>query len=161
MTEPILEPSYWKERIEKAQETHHSVFLCGINRWNNICKEHRAILHRTIGPSDSVLDAGCAYGRLLDLMPRAWHGDYHGIDLSPDFIEKAKRSYPEREFTVGDLRDLSRFSDKQFKWGILVSIRPMVKRNLGNDEWSKMESELTRVCENLLYLEYDEESPIN
>lgn len=166
MSEPISDPAYWRGRLEASHPDtiHTAVFRCPLERWKAIEESHRRILATTIGPNDSVLDAGCGWGRLLDLMPPEWSGYYLGVDLSSDFIEKAKPRavHHHREFVVADLRELRDFLECKgsregggFDWAVLVSIRPMVKRNLGDAEWTKMEVELRRVARRLLYLEYD------
>lgn len=155
MTEPILDPDYWKQRLKQAREPHQAIFRCPLDRWLRIEDRHREILGYLISPRDSILDAGCGWGRLLTLLPGDWDGRYLGVDLSPDFIAKAQGAYPKKEFIVGDLRALE-FPDR-FDWAILISIRPMVKRNLGDGIWEQMEVELKRVARRLLYLEYDED----
>lgn len=167
MSEPILSTDYWRRRLEAAQAAgvlHHSVFRCPLERWQRIEARHRDILARLIGPTDSVLDAGCGYGRLLDLMPPSWGGCYLGVDLSPDLIREAQfrwAGYQNHEmalFYQGDLRDLSPIVDvslARFAWAILISVRPMVIRNCGEEVWQQMEAELRRVAKKLLYLEYD------
>src|SRR5688572_5696278 len=108
MTQPILDPQYWKERLEQAQRghLHHAVFRCPLDRWQRIEARHSEILARLIGPTDSVLDAGCGYGRLLDLLPATWRGGYLGVDLSPDLIRLAECRLPERRH--GDKEPISR-----------------------------------------------------
>ncbi len=173
MTEPILDPLYWKRRLEQAKrsELHHAVFKCPLERWKAIEAKHREILAQHIQPEDTILDAGCGYGRLLDLLPGNWNGHYQGFDLSCDLVAEATRKYggfgsdkphPGKTvmWRVGDLRNLSSyFNPGVFDWAILISIRPMIKRNLGNEVWAQMETELRRVASKLLYLEYDENDP--
>lgn len=158
MTEPINDPTYWKQRLATAQERHHSVFKCDKERWLRIEAKHRQILAETLHPEQTILDAGCGYGRLLDLLPRDWRGYYFGVDLSPDFIDLARREHPRNHFRVADLRMVP-VPSGTFDWAVLISIRPMVRRNLGDDEWTKMEIELKRVANRLLFLEYDENDP--
>lgn len=159
MTEAILDPNYWRERMLRATggNMHHAIFRCSYERWRRIEEKHREILARTIGEDDSVLDCGCGWGRLLDLMPDQWDGAYLGIDLSPDFVAKAERDHPEKggQFLEADLRRLPSLY-QEFDWAILVSIRPMVRRNCGDEVWAEMEGEIRRVARKLLYLEYDE-----
>lgn len=155
MAEPINDPAYWKQRLITAQERHHSIFRCDRERWLRVEAKHREILAKIVHPEWSVLDAGCGYGRLLTLMPADWRGFYQGIDLSPDFVELARREHPRNAFRVADLRQIP-FLSGTFNIAVLISIRPMVKRNLGDSEWEKMEKELKRVARNLLFLEYDE-----
>lgn len=160
MSELISDPRYWARRLREANrrgEIHHAVFKCPLDRWRRIEAKHREILSRLIGPNDSVLDCGCGWGRLLNLMPKEWVGPYWGVDLSPDFIKLAQEEHV-RLFTVCDLRDLSKHAPggSKYDWAVLISVRPMVIRNLGAEEWAKMESEIRRVAKKLLYLEYDE-----
>lgn len=156
--ELIASPAYWQRRIREAPADafHHSIFKCNTDQWRRIEEKHREILANLITPTDSILDAGCGYGRLLTLMPPTWTGTYYGVDLSPDFIDLARDRYPTRSFFVGDLRALGFLPIvNRCEWAVLISIRPMVKRNLGDDVWAEMEEELRRVARKLLYLEYD------
>ena len=157
MPEPILDPRYWRKRLDTAGEEHHAVFKCPLDRWRRIEEKHRRILATTILDHHSVLDAGCGWGRLLSLMPSTWDGTYVGVDLSTDFITKAAGRYPGRMFMVADLRQLPLGVIQIFDWAVLVSVRPMVKRNIGESQWDIMEKGLRAVANRLLYLEYDED----
>jgi Methyltransferase domain len=156
MPEMIADPGYWSQRLEQALkgDLHTAVFRCPLDRWLRIEAKHREILERTVKPLDSILDCGCGWGRLLKLMPVNWWGRYLGVDLAPAFVKLAQELYPNREFEVGSLTHLP-FPDI-FDLAILISIRPMVKRNLGEEEWDKMEVEIRKHARKLLYLEYDE-----
>lgn len=168
MTEPILDPDYWKVRLRKAAEPHHAIFKCPLPLWQQIEAKHREILARTIGSMDSVLDAGCGWGRLVDMMPKTWHGRYYGVDLSPDFIRMAKVKYdevrddlglPRYWFGEGNLLNLEEFKWSGIQWGILISMRPMVIRNCGDETWYHMRMQLRKVVRKLLFLEYDPTCP--
>lgn len=154
--EPILSTDYWKDRlaVQGRNERHKAIFITPKENWDAIAEKHRTILAQHVHPEHSVLDAGCAWGRLLDLMPTDWRGFYLGVDLSPDFVDLAKQEHPERPFLVGDLRGLP-LTDDMFDLAVLISIRPMVRRNLDEETWEVMRAELRRVCRRLLYLEYD------
>ena len=158
MSEDISNPLYWKRRLQRSpkDEIHHSIFICNGDRWRRIEDKHREILAKVIGPTDSVLDAGCGYGRLLTLMPPGWDGRYLGIDISPDFVEMARELHPNYNFIVGDLRNIG---VQGFDWAVMISIRPMVRRNMGGEVWDAMEKEIRRSAKKLLFLEYDEENP--
>ena len=168
MTEPILDPSYWEQRLRTAAELHHSVFRCPLDRWLRIEAKHREILAKLIKPDAALLDAGCGYGRLLTLLPTDWRGPYLGVDLSPALIAKARELHPRRalnHFVVGDLRNLRLTSVVpagdylgMYRWdyAVLISVRPMVRRNCGDEIWAAMEREIRRVAKKLLFLKYDE-----
>jgi SAM-dependent methyltransferase len=153
----ILRPQYWAERLREApmHALHHAIFKCPLDVWDRIEARHREILKECIEPCQSVLDAGCAYGRLVRMLPEGWDGGYLGIDLSPDFIKLAKRLHPNYNFRVGDIRDTGEPSDS-FDWAVLISIRPMIIRHLGEPQWRKVEVEMKRVAAKVLLLEYDE-----
>lgn len=156
--ERISEPSYWRERLRQARTSghlHEAIFRCSADAWRRIEEKHRLILAERIGQNDSVLDCGCGWGRLLDLMPRGWGGAYLGIDLSVDFVDEARLRH-ERPFVVADLRDLEGHHLPQFDWAVLISMRPMIRRNLGGEEWDRCEAEVRKHAKRLLYLEYDE-----
>jgi len=163
MSEAICDPRYWARRLREAphDQPHHAIFKCPRDRWERIEAKHREILAATIHPAASVLDAGCGWGRLLTLMPNNWFGDYLGLDLSPSFIEQARRFHRHRHFYVADLRKyLPNPSDgPRWTWGVLISIRPMIRRHLGGEAWEEIERNLRGHCSKLLYLEYDEDDP--
>lgn len=166
--EPIFDPEYWYKRLANSSpaDMHHAVFRCPRDRWERIANKHRHILLGRVGPRESLLDAGCGWGRLLDLLPSSWNGYYCGIDLCPDFAGIARQRYPQHAFICGDLRGVEplwfsrcREGYDEFDWCILVSIRPMIKRHCGEEVWDKIERRLRSVSKRLLYLEYDENDP--
>jgi cyclopropane fatty-acyl-phospholipid synthase-like methyltransferase len=157
LTEPILDPEYWRLRLVRSEEPHHTVFKCSSDKWKMICDKHKEILENTIRPKDSILDAGCGWGRLIELLPHWWIGDYLGIDISPDLIEKARVDYPRREFIVGNLTDSIQLVDGEFDWVIMISMRPMIIRNLGQAYWDLINTKLKCFSDRILFLEYDEE----
>lgn len=147
--------------MAKKGDLHHAVFKCPLDRWQRIEARHREILAKWIGPRDRILDCGCGYGRLLDLMPTTWEGIYRGVDLSPDFIDLATVTRPGRSFVVGDLHDLYRahhglWYGPFFDWAILISVRPMIVRNCPEGYWDRCLSNIKDCAKRLLYLEYDE-----
>lgn len=92
-------------------------------------------------------------------MPKEWVGAYCGVDISPDFIAIANKREERRLFIVGDLLTLSDSlgnpTSTQYDWAILISIRPMVRRNMGDEVWERMEAQIRQHARKLLYLEYD------
>lgn len=155
VTRPIFSSEFWSERLRTAREPHHAVFVCGRAHWDAIAAKHAEILARHVRPADAILDAACGWGRMLDLMPADWHGPYLGVDLSPDFVERARAEHPDRMFVIADLRDVPSIPDGTYEWAIGISFRGMVIREAGAAEWGKIEGELRRVAKRLLILEYD------
>lgn len=160
MSELISDPRYWARRLRDAKkgDLHHAIFQCPKDRWLAIEAKHRQILAKQVREKDFVLDAGCGWGRLLTLMPDHWAGHYIGIDLSPDFIKMAKAGYahePRFGFSVWDLRQLDTLDMVHFDLAVMISIRPMIKRHLGEEVWAGIEGQLRKRATRLLYLEYD------
>jgi SAM-dependent methyltransferase len=160
VAEPVFDPDYWRVRLARSidrEQAHHAVFEVSEERWRKIAAKHRDILRGKILPSDSILDAGCGWGRLLSLLPKEWKGEYVGVDLSPDFIRVATAAHPSRHFLVGDLREPLGVGGS-FSWAILISIRQMVIANVGGEAWAEIEANLRAVARRLLVLEYDSDA---
>ncbi len=153
MGKPINDLNFWKKRIDSAPKEYHSVYITSEKDWERIFEAHKKIISEHIKPTESVLDAGCGYGRMAPLF-----SDYRGVDFSPDFIERARDKFPENNFYVADLKALA-FQDDSFDWAICVSIKTMVIANLGEEEWNKMLKELKRVAKKVLVLEYEDPEP--
>lgn len=66
------------------------------------------IITSHIQPQDTILDAGCAHGRLVPTLLA--HGiqkeNYVGIDISENLIAKAQITFPDMQFDVGDVCNL-------------------------------------------------------
>ncbi len=161
---PIYDPAFWKKRLDDAianDRLHYAVFATDHETWAAIGERHRELLEEHIRPYDSILDAGCSWGRMLDLFPEDWQGSYLGIDISPDFIAKAQVDHPDREFAVMDLRSLPEVQDQSrlFDWGLVVSVRFVIAGHSGQDVWNAIEASLLKRCRRILYLEYDINDP--
>lgn len=151
MSQPVDKEWFWRQRLERAKREeylHHSVYLAHPTKWEEICAAHETIIRRECA-GQSVLDAGCGYGR----MSQWCTGQYFGVDFSPDFIDEAKRLYPGRQFEVGDLANLP-FANAIFDVAVCISIKHMIVVNLGTEAWEVMERELLRVARRVLLLEY-------
>ena len=58
-----------------------------------------------------VLELGCGAGRITGYLG-ARGGEVLGIDISQDMVDYCRRRYPELEFRLGDLSDLSSLPDR-------------------------------------------------
>ena len=149
---PVDNTEFWKNRIAGAPQDENfyvSVFNTSQDVWINILNEHMKIINELIDTKkDMVLDAGCGYGRMAP-----YFDNYVGLDFSPDFIDIAKHNYKDKDFMVGNLKDLP-FKDNHFDWSFCISMKRMIVDCTGKEEWNLMETELKRVSKKVLILEY-------
>ena len=171
MPELILDPRYWSKRYRDApkDQLHHAIFKCPLDKWLRIEEKHKQLLSQTVGHTQSVLDVGCGYGRLLNLLGPAYTGKYVGVDLCHEFIDVATDRYEHRThptyFLHGDILDVrflpTKFVAEQpenkFDWAILISVRPMLIRHCGQEYWDRVEQHLRTIAHKMLFLEYDED----
>jgi SAM-dependent methyltransferase len=77
--------------------------------------------HIRAKPGDKVIDIGCGPARVLQSLPAV---KYFGLDINPDYIAFARRTYGDKgTFVVGDTRSLrgdSRFKDADIVIAIAV-----------------------------------------
>ena len=154
--QPVMDPAFWRKRLEEGGP-RSAVFHCTDAEWERHEKRHRAILDRVIGPSESVLDLGCGYGRLIDLMPPRWQGPYLGVDLSPDLIKVASEKYPDRAFCVANIAkpEFWRSCAGDFDWVIAVSLKYTIIGNCGLETWNFIYRHIVNLSWNTLFLEFD------
>lgn len=104
--------SYWLER----GETYEADFQDGPEY-----AEQEEIIAEILGPLEfeSVLDAGCGFGRIGQVIEAVHPGaSYTGLDLSPDQIASARRRLPGGRFIVSPLADF--IPDRT--WDLVVAV---------------------------------------
>lgn len=157
LSDAIDSSDFWRKRIYKAAisgDLHRAVYDIDPDIWTAINDAHRIVLHRHIASGSSVLDAGCGYGILSELLPRGV--TYTGIDVSPDLVELGRVKYGVNIGT-GDLR-ATQFPARAFDWAVCRGVEGMVIASQGEAVWRTMEKELLRVADRLLILSYGEPS---
>jgi trans-aconitate 2-methyltransferase len=51
-----------------------------------------------------IIDLGCGAGNSTEVLAERWpDGDVTGLDSSPEMIDAARRTYPQRQWVVGDI----------------------------------------------------------
>lgn len=156
--QPVSSPEYWRERIGKAlrrEEIHRAVYETTKEDWDKIENHQRRILSETIREHDSILDIGCSWGRLIPLMPKYWKGKYTGIDISPDFIEMGRLTYPEHIFICNNILTHGWMPHERYDWGIFCSIEGTISKHIGVEVWAEIKASVSKVCQRLLFLDYD------
>ncbi len=155
MSKPyVMTSGYWSERIERCGGDLQRAMFSGSP--DEFAEHHRRqmlqVQQARIGMRESVIDVGCGYGRLLNLMPEKWSGDYLGVDVADKFIQLSKIMYPNRQFTLYDGVTLP-VRDKQFRWAVSVWVKTMIVRECGEDAWTPIEAEMRRVAMNVLIID--------
>jgi len=90
------ESSHWLDRISIADKVSNIIRM------------------KSKSEGISLLDVGCAQGREVGELKKLGFTPY-GIDINPEFIKSASKSYPDCKFFVGDLLDLPKpFSYSSF-----------------------------------------------
>src|SRR5678815_4432312 len=92
---PIDEPEFWRERLDRARSIHEdtihtAIYDVSLEEWNRVQSIHAKILPRLLRDHKypRVLDCGCGYGALVDILPMDIH--YVGVDLSLDLLHEAR-----------------------------------------------------------------------
>lgn len=164
----VLDPLFWKERVDnltKKDDIHKSVYDVTKYTWEKIELEHSEILE-TILPVRyypdgniepyKILDCGCGYGALLDVLPN--HVDYTGVDISPDLINLANTRYPNNKFIRYDIRYLTALYDQylSFDYCIARSMEGMIIENIGMHNWMMMLRQMLKMAPYVVLLNYSE-----
>ncbi|MGL6095390.1 MAG: class I SAM-dependent methyltransferase [Fimbriiglobus sp.] len=157
----VLDPEYWRGKVTDAAargESHRAVYTGTADAMADIDRRHREFVSR-IGDFDSVLDVGCGYGRLLDLLGPRFKGRYFGIDLSPDLVAMARVRWPDRarNFMAADVRSpevrkhLGEITlTKCFQFGVVLWVKDMVVREVGRPAWDEIQTAVEPFCVELL-----------
>jgi len=154
---PVCDPKFWGRRIlssrESGREMHTAIYDIDPETWSEIQRQTRNALLVHVKPGDRVLDAGCGYGALADCLQSS--AEYVGVDSSPDMIDLARLTHPDRSFMVADLTDLATIKDGYFNWAVLRSVRDMIQDNAGEDVWDRIDKEVRRVARRVMIIEYE------
>lgn len=147
----VFSDDYWKRRLERAKSRgllHETVYIVGFDRWIEYTqKELVPLFAKVVKPDDSVLDAGCGFGLLLDMVPTEWRGPYLGVDISESLLEEARTLHPGREFRQHDLR---KPLQGRFDLGVLMCMRNMLR---GAGAWDEVFSSVMSVCDSVVVID--------
>lgn len=101
------------------------------NNYNNIASDFDQTRKKPLWPSlvaaagqvgsgDSVLDAACGNGRLLEAFKNKEIA-YLGLDSSVELIKLAANNYPNHIFQVDDLLSLEKAKNENFDWVFCIA----------------------------------------
>lgn len=158
-TLPVNTPEFWHKRLLEAHASGRglptAIYDTDPDNWQYIQNQTAGYLQRYLLPGTRVVDVGCGYGAIYDLLPNKIK--YVGLDISPDLIEIARIRYPKGDFRVFDVMTLNE-SDKKlvdkFDYCIARSIEAMVISNLGFDVWQVMLEKMLMLAPIVMLIEY-------
>lgn len=149
----VTNSTFWRERLDRCGGDLQRAMMEGSSdQFAAVHRDQMLRLHRAdIQPTDSVLDVGCGYGRLLTMMPTYWKGPYCGVDVSPDLIAVARILYPGRRFVVGDCTRLDE-ADGVFDVAVAVWLKTMLCENGLAETWERVHAEMHRVARRVVVI---------
>lgn len=147
----VVTSAYWRDRVRKCGgDLQRAIFEGDADAFGRRhAEDMRAIKAAGIKPTDSILDVGCGYGRLLSLLPGDWRGAYTGIDVSEELVELARILHggrPGVRFVCLDASPRLPYRDNEFDVAVSVWFRSMILREVGEEYWSRVDREMRRVA---------------
>lgn len=120
--------------------------------------EHRRLLkeHFPVAP-ESVLDCGCGTGIFASCFPES---AYVGIDISRDYIARARQQHPKHRFRVMDATDLQ-FPDESFEAVIISGVVHHMETSLATGMLSEIGRLLKPAGKLLMWEDVATRSPWN
>lgn len=159
MSLSVTDPAFWADRVHRCGGDLQRAMYDGsagdfahIHRQQQITVQSKSRIRDT----DSILDVGCGYGRLLTMLPATWVGRYVGIDISPEFVALARIFNPGRAFLVGDAKnaravleaagELPTDPNVRIDVAVCVWVRRMLVDNGKVWQWEAIRDSLRRVA---------------
>lgn len=115
------------ERVREAYAARSDEYAVAFGRVEAADERDRALIASwAAGLSGRVIDAGCGPGHWTDRL-RLLGVDVEGIDLVPEFVRIARRSFPGSTYRVGSLRTIDAPSGSLggiLAWYSLIHVPP-------------------------------------
>ena len=161
VSEPTtIDLDFWHRRIKRAREhgnpdpVRAGCYDMSLEHTKIFRDRTRDLLLTHLKPGDKMLDVGCGFGSLVEcLSPGAV---YLGIDLVPEFIEEARKTYgsiPDVSFDVVDVSSpaaLTRFPTGSFDIAVGRWVDATIGGSLPSGVWVAVITELLRIAGKLL-----------
>lgn len=155
MNEPVIDPAFWRDRMYSAfvsGERHRTIFKGSREQFEEVERVQQCALS-PIRPGHSILDVGCGYGRLLEMLAKQrWRGQYVGYDSSPDLIEIARKWWPDQTFLVADLAADDAPKPPRSRWAVAMWVKTMMVGNGYGETWDKVEAWMRRNADDVIII---------
>lgn len=156
----VTTQEFWRTRIwevvASGLELHQIIFRTDIRNWNTIQQDTAKLLRGILPASCRLLDAGCGYGALYEILHAVPHFagvQYIGLDLSEDLIGIAKLRYPNAVFKQCRLEDADYPAD-HFDYTVFRSVEGMLHDNGHSTSWTIAFDNVRRMSKNIILIEY-------
>jgi SAM-dependent methyltransferase len=156
----VTTQEFWRTRIwevvASGLELHQIIYRTDIRNWNNIQYDTAKLLRGILPTSCRLLDAGCGYGALYEVLhavPHFANVQYTGLDLSEDLIGIAKIRYPNAIFKQCRLEDADYPAD-HFDYTVFRSVEGMLNDNGHSTSWTIAFDNVKRMSKNIILIEY-------
>ena len=156
----VTTQEFWRKRIwevvASGLELHQIIYRTDIGNWVRIQNNTSRLLRNVLPASCRLLDAGCGYGALYEMVHAAPHFSgvqYTGLDLSEDLIGIAKLRYPDAAFEQCRLED-AMYPENHFDFTVFRSVEGMLHDNGHSAAWSIALDNVKRMSKNIILIEY-------
>lgn len=154
MREASQDLEFWRKRLRLAINPLNAIGV-GFD-WEKIDDVHKKIFYKHYKEGMKMLDVGCGIGRTADWVRPE---NYVGFDFVPEFVEIARKNFPDRKFLVLDIKQGLPFQDKEFDIALGISFKHIFITGSDESEWEKAKNELLRVSRKLVLLPYGNNDP--
>jgi ubiquinone/menaquinone biosynthesis C-methylase UbiE len=80
------------------------------------------LLDSLVNSENTILDYGCGYGRIMEVLYKRGFSNIQGIDISEDMIKRASELLPFLQFDICDCSEKLPFDDNSFDVVIIVDV---------------------------------------
>lgn len=139
------DPTLWENHLDYDLDEHLDERIFSISP---VQKKILDTFLSSYNDGDKILDVGCAGGHYYRTLSRLVSNlDYTGVDITPGYIEIARKKFPGATFIVADVRDMP-FSDSCFDMTLCLSLL----MHIGEGGVCDAMRELTRITKKKLLL---------
>jgi SAM-dependent methyltransferase len=156
----VTSEQFWRTRLWEVvaygYELHQIIYRTDIANWNKIQTSTAKVLRNLLPAKCKLLDAGCGYGALYDVLHSVPHFsgvEYTGVDLSSDLISIGKLRHPDANLIHSSLEDI-KFEDNHFDFAIFRSVNGMLHDNDYGSVWDAAFTNIKRVSKGVIIMEY-------